>query len=82
MSKKFRIGDVVRHDFSLYEGTVTKVRDDKYSTYVCWDSYPERNDWYDTSVLVGVRYSGNAAVTLSDIKIVDPPESLRTSHDE
>lgn len=69
---RFQIGDIVRHNYSTEQhGTVTEIRDEKYSTYVKWDNSPERNDWYKPEVLVIVRGSvpqgTSPAVTLSDL---------------
>lgn len=64
---KFKVGDIVKHDYSSeQQGTVTEIRDDKYSVFVKWDSAPERNDWFKPEVLVIVRGSGNV-MTLKDL---------------
>jgi hypothetical protein len=68
---KYSIGEVVRHDFSLEEGTITNIRDDKYSIYVTWNHSTERNDWYAPDTLILVRGAhtspGGAALTLADL---------------
>ena len=70
--KKYQIGDVVRHDFSMNHGTVTEIREhEKYTTYVRWDNTPEKNDWYNPEVLEPVRasfpQSGNPVLTLGAV---------------
>lgn len=67
----FQIGDVVRHDFSLSQGTITEIRADTYAYFVRWDDQPERNDWYKPEVLLLVRGSvpprGNPTVDLASL---------------
>jgi hypothetical protein len=80
---KYSIGEVVRHDFSLEEGTITNIRDDEYSVYVEWNTSTSRNDWYKPDVLVLVRGAvssdGKPALTLADLNdgvigLSNPPE--------
>lgn len=71
MSKKFSVGDVVRHDFSSeIHGTVTEVRDEKpYTTYVKWDERPQRNDWFDPEVLLLVRGATGGVLVMEGVSI-------------
>lgn len=72
--KKFKVGDVVKHDYySEQQGTVTEVRDEEpYTTYVKWDSSPERNDWFKPEVLVLFRGSSGGALALGDLNVNAP----------
>lgn len=69
--KSYRTGEVVRHDFSLEEGTITNIRDGEYSVYVEWNTSTHRNDWYKPDVLLLVRGAATSAerpaLTLADL---------------